>query len=158
MSRKVVKWDTIRIYFENLSGITRKAAIAKTALNFELSERTVARKVRAQQWVVGLHRAQNVIDFKAPSPELGGRVPTTQRDHLRLINGAINGIGNSLEACITRDLREAAAGASALCKLIELHRAIQPPNAYMLADAAIDAGIRPEQFVETLREAWRSRG
>lgn len=158
MSRKVVKWDTVRIYFESLTGVSRKAAIAKTALNFSLSDRTVARKVRAQQWVVGLHRAQNVIDFKAASAELGGRIPSTQADHLRMINGAIAGIGGSLEKCIKTDLREAAAGASALCRLIELHRVIQPPNAQMLADAAINAGISPQEFIEALQTQWRSHG
>lgn len=158
MSRKVVPWQSVRDHFESLSGLNQKQAITKTASKFLISPATLTRKVKVEGWILGRLRAQNIIDFKAPSAELGGRVPTTQRDHLRLINGAITGIGNSLEACIQADLREAASGASALCKLIELHRVIQPPNAQMLADAAINAGISPEAFIEALRGQWRERG
>lgn len=157
MARKLIRWGDVRNYYESSTGVSKDLAVSRTASKYNVDPRTVERKIKEEGWIVGSRTHANVIDFKAPSPLLAGRVPDSPADHLALVSHAIYGFGMALKDLEQHDLSKAAAGANAMCKLIELHRTIQPPTATMLADAAIAAGISPQEFIEALGMQWQQR-
>lgn len=48
--------------------------------------------------------------------------------------------------------------ASALVRLLEYRRKLEPPTASELAEVAIAQGISPHEFMEELQKQWRLRG
>lgn len=81
------------------------------------------------------------------------RVKRTNLEHVRV---AIEQVVLSIsDARHTQDLRAIGSLATALCKLIELEGKLAPSTAAGLAARAIELGLDPEQFVETLAEQWR---
>lgn len=91
-----------------------------------------------------------------PSPPANLEAHRTKRTNLEHVRVAIEQVVLSIsDARHTQDLRAIGSLATALCKLIELEGKLAPSTAAGLAARAIELGLDPEQFVETLAEQWR---
>lgn len=91
-----------------------------------------------------------------PSPPANLDAHRVKRTNLEHVRVAIEQVVLSIsDARHTQDLRAIGSLATALCKLIELEGKLAPSTAAGLAARAIELGLDPEQFVETLAEQWR---
>jgi transposase-like protein len=136
--------------------------IQAIADRFGISRRTVERWADAGNWREEKEQQSNVVPLAKPKPK-----PTTTHppiraplrrsegmDDLEVIEGAIAELSASLT-----DPEERSKGsiATALCRLIELRRKLQPPTSTELAQQLIDLGISPAEFVRELKEKWQQR-
>jgi hypothetical protein len=143
------------------------------ALHFNMSTRTIERWAAQDGWGAR-KQAQKVVAIgssrKQTSPTPGDEPvspkPRRQRgaiDEMEIIESAIV----SLDALLSSmgglsgddriDTRGIGGTASALVKLLEYRRKIQPPTAAELADLVIELGISPTEFVAELKQKWLQR-
>ena len=164
---KRVEWQKVRAFYVGLKSLVKSKAIAATADKFGLTVQGVRKRLNAECWEDDRTNPDVLAmrSEKAARPKLEQKLERKVRargvegpvDRLQLVSDAIEGIGIALAAMSYEELRSAAGGANALCKLIELEQKLAPATATELAQSAIAAGISPEEFNRALAEEWRKQ-
>lgn len=88
----------------------------------------------------------------------GGRSGGTV-DELGLVDNALGLLTEVMGQCARGEVEAKAIAsiATALVKVLQYRRILQPPTAAELADQLIQMNISPEQFVEELKKGWVQR-
>lgn len=121
---------------------------------FGVSTRTIERWADKDGWGQRIKKVIPIKSTRSPDYEPGPRSVRGKIDENKIVDGAIV----SLDYLLSRpdlDTRGVGGIATALVKLLEYRRKIQPPTAAELANQAIELGYSPEQFLSALREQWR---
>lgn len=129
------------------------AAIAET---IGVTRRTIERWAGEGAW---REKRGNVVSIKKqPKPDIPR--PKRQRgaiDEMELIEMALGDVSSAMSTASSEDLRALGGLATALCRLIELRRKVQPPTVAVLAEQAIDLNISPSEFMAELSKQWKLR-
>jgi transposase-like protein len=159
-------------------------SLAAIAAHFSIGQRTVEGwasdggwdALRKTQKVVPIGEAraktQNAkpqsVNRPSPTPEdyppIRSRRRAGQIDELEVVESAIVNLdlllggmcGMSSDDRVI-DTRGIGGVAGALCKLIELRLKLKPRTAAEVAEMAIALGVRPNEFMQALAEAWKLR-
>ena len=129
------------------------------AAELGVSERTVKRWAKAGGWggdTVTKETAKvvSLADRSAPprSRQRG------QIDRIEIVEMAIANLSELLRSDhISVNSPGVGSTASALVRLLEYHHKICPPTVSDLARQAMEMGIRPNEFLDALRNEWQQR-
>ncbi|MEO1208859.1 MAG: helix-turn-helix domain-containing protein [Cyanobacteria bacterium J06638_20] len=131
------------------------------AKELDVSERTIFRWAAAGDWDKGrTQREEKVIDFaRAHSKEpVRPESPKTDRelDDLTVINAILPNLKEQLgDEALKVNSPGVGASISALIRMLEYRRKIQPPTARDLAEVAIALNISPQEFMDELQKQWQ---
>ena len=137
-----INWEQIYQYWSKTGD-----SAAKIALKFNVSKRAIAERIA--QWKA------NPVSHKTPTPAPVFANPNTVKNDLDVVDGAIGRLSTVILS--TNDERVLGGIATALVRLIQFRQQLQPPTAAQLAEAAISAGISPQDFIRELDDRWRQQ-
>lgn len=147
-----------------MQGVT----ISDIARQLDVARRTVQRWKDEGNWEtlkasITPPRAERpkIIDLHAPRPEPAPRPrrqPPGEMDLLQTVEFAIADASTVLSSASEMNNAQGfGSAAGALVRLIELRLKLQPLTAKDLAEAAIRMGLRPNEFMQELRDAWQKQ-
>lgn len=161
---KQIDWEAIRKYWQQTGASSQ--AIAD---QFGVSKRSVDERLpkwreteKSAQKVVPIAEAKAKAKSVNTDPTPYRNPPSVRRqksqvDEVEIVENAIVSLDSLLSCCSPEDTRGVGGIAGALVKLLEYRRKIQPPTAAELAEQAIALDLRPDEFMQALRDAWRLR-
>lgn len=159
-----------------VNGIER--SLAAIATRFNLGKRTVEKYASEHDWDAK-RRANKVVTISPAQPkrslsfsEDAPRKPQLSRvrgsseiDDMEIVDGALASLSAALtsgtlqmsdgEVRYSVSGRDLAACASALIKVLEYRRKINPTSVAALAEMAIELGINPTEFMAELSRQWK---
>lgn len=128
-------------------------SLAAVALRFGLSKRAVEKIAADEGWAAlrSAHRSSMATVAREAVEEIQRK---QREDLVKDIEVGITKLSYAIRETEPRSMEGCAA---AMAKLIELHNKMVPVTAEELAEMAVNAGIKPNEFLKALNSAWELR-
>ncbi len=135
--------------------------IASIASGLGVNRRTIERWADEGGWRE-LKQAEKVVSINKPRIDEPAKVrpkrPSRgQIDELDLIETALCDVSSAMSTASSEDLRSLGGLATALVKLLEYRRKVQPPTVAELAEQMIGLNVPPNEIVAELKRQWQLR-
>ena len=139
--------------------LTQGWTMAAIAQKLNVTSRTIERWAKAGEWAAKKKASKVVSINQSAREEPTARVQRSRGalDDIEIVETAISDISSAMTGAGSEDVRSLGGLATALVKLLEYRRKIQPPTAAELAEQVLAMEISPSEFVAELKQKWLQR-
>lgn len=140
---------------ETKSNIARSIGVSRPTLDAWIKKGDwEAQKIAASKVVPMRQREEGETPReRSPRPARLGR----SIDELETVEVAICDVSGAMGQASSEDIRSLGGLATALVKLLEYRRKINPPNTAALVEQILEMGVSPAELVAELKQAWQKQ-